>query len=319
MKIFSTHRKKLDARRRFGTRSFQDRIKIAANYKRVFSLNPNSAYISFFRKIGLASKFWRRLAILVIFVLAYFLIISSELVITQIVVSGNSQVSSQQIAGVIGQAGQSRLFLIKKNNYFLMTQGRINRMLTSVLPTIKEVTKVNRTWPDKISFEVRERTPGFVINSNGEFFLLDEEGLVVSQIEDPGQMLVAIDQITEDFARDEALPNQKLAPFILSMSKQWPDKMNVAIAAVKFPGKASSDVEFLTSAGWIVLFDVTRPVIKQLTDLVVILNKQIGSKDLLRLAYIDLRSDKWVYYCFKETPCQQQAQPSQAGAATEAQ
>jgi hypothetical protein len=66
-----------------------------------------------------------------------------------------------------------------------------------------------------------------------------------------------------------------------------------------------------------VFFSTDRPVTNQLSNLSILLAKQIAAGDRARLAYIDLRLSKWAYYCFKATPCQQTDQsqlPETAGA-----
>ncbi|MEJ0021223.1 MAG: FtsQ-type POTRA domain-containing protein [Candidatus Doudnabacteria bacterium] len=315
MQIFSTHRRKLEPKRRFGGRDFRDKIKSAANFKRTFDPNPRTWLNKILSKVGLGSKFWRGIAVIILIVIVYYLFISSKFVVANVSVSGNVQVSAQLIQDVIAQAGQSRLFLIKKNSFFLMTPGRIDQLLTTAIPTIKQATS-QRIWPNRLNIEITERVPGFVIQSNGKYFLVDDEGTVVSQIDDPKNMLVVVDQLTEDFASGEVLPNSKLAAFVLSMSRQWNGKIATGIAQVKFTGKQSTDVQFVSSEGWSVMFDTTRSVVTQLDALSILLNKQIAAKDRPRLAYIDLRLAKWAYYCFQATPCSQQEQPDAAGTAT---
>lgn len=306
MRIFSSHRKKLEPRRRFGGRSFRDKIKSAANYKRTFNPKWFSGSFAILKVLG----------VVIILVIFYYLFISPRLLVTNIAVAGNQTVSSQQIIDALNQADSSRIFLIKKNNYFLMTSGRVNNMITKAIPEIKDAAS-QRTWPDKISITVRERNPGFVIQSSGQYFLVDDEGVVVKQVQDPKNFLVAIDQIIEDFASSEALPT-KLAPFVVSMAKLWPTKITTPIATVKFSGKTSTDSEFVSTEGWSVFFDTTRSAVSQLSSLNAILGKVVAGKDRGKLAYIDLRLSKWAYYCFKATPCSQTPQQDTAGATTNA-
>lgn len=314
MKIFSSHRKKLAASRRFGGREFRDKVKSAAGYKRAFRLIDSGFKARRFWALT-GSKMSRTLALFLVLIIAYFFVFSSRLTISEIEISGNNQVSSQQIKDLISLTGNSRVFLIRKNNFLLMSRGNVNKILTSGIPTIKEVVKADRTWPNKINLEVRERTPGFVIESSGKYFLVDDEGTVVSVLADPGKFLVVLDQLTESFELAEILSNQKLAPFILSMSRQWGSKISTPLVSIKFPGKSSNEAQFVTAQGWGVMFDTSRPVASQLSDLAVLLNRQIPTIYQPRLAYIDLRLGSRAYYCFKESPCQQK--PLEAGTSTE--
>jgi len=310
MKIFSSHRKKLEPSRRFGGNEFQKKIQKAQNYKRAFDSNPKALSHKILSQILKAKKFWRNVAILFLILAAYYLFLSNRFVVSNIKISGNIQISNQQIADAFAQAGQSRFFLIKKTSFFLLTRGRANKILTTALPNIKEISEYHRVWPNSIEISVKERTPGFAIKSNNKYFLIDDEGVVVSEINPSKDMLVIEDQAVEDFALGEQLPNSKLAPFVITMGKQWPGKMSVGITSVKFTGKNSNDVQFETAEGWSVMFDITRSVTTQLNNLSVILSKQVG-KDRSKLAYIDLRLAKWAYYCFKASPCQQQEQPEE--------
>jgi len=316
MKVFSTHRRKLEPKRRFGTKDFQIRVKQAANYKRVFAMGRSSGYQKFFAMLGLKSKFWRSIAVIVLLVVLYFLFFSSKATVSKIDVSGNSQISTQQIQDTISNATDSKLFLIKKSNFFLMSESRIKKILVTNIPKIKDVT-TERIWPDTVKIKITEHIPGFVIKSDNKYFLVDEDGIVVSQIEDPKNMLVVEDQLIEDFATGEVLHNNKLSAFVLSMRKQWPSKISTPISVVKFPGKESNEVQFVTSESWAVWFDTSRPVAEVLADLSVLLSKQIAAKDRPNLAYIDLRLNKWAYYCFKAAACSQQPKPNAAGATTD--
>lgn len=315
MRIFSKNRK-LEPRRRFGGQQFQNKIKEAANYKRMF--NPHSGFsLTFMPGSTLPAKATKLAGGVLLLFIIYSLTISPTFLVTDVTVKGNRQVSRQQVEELLTTSG-SRFSPIKKNNFFLMSRGRVNNQLTSAIPTIKEVVSYHRSWPNKVSVEIVEHTPGFVIESDGRYFLVNEEGTVVSQVEDSQKLLVAHDQLTENFIRGEILPNQKLAMFIISMNKSWGSKVSVGIEFVKFPGKSSNDVQFVTKAGWEVLFDTARPVSVQLANLAVILSKQISPSQQVNLAYIDLRLSKWVYYCFKESPCQQKEQPQTAGTETNA-
>ncbi len=310
MKIFSSHRKKIEPKRRFGSRVFRDKVKTAANYKRVFSLHRPQAFDKFWHMIGLRSRIWRWVALAVFLVVFFYLVLSSRFVAANIQVSGNSQISTQQIQDVINHYGQSRLFLIRKTNFFILSRARLNTMLVTQIPTIREITKFQKSWPNTLEIEVTERTPGFALKSSGKYFLVDDEGVIIKQIDSPEGLLVVEDSLVEDFATNEVLPNPKTAGFIISMSRSWPSKIASSITTVKFPGKASEEVAFTSSEGWTVFFDINQPAINELNNLALILSKQIPAKDRTSLAYIDLRLSKWAYYCFKATPCEQQPQPN---------
>src|SRR3989344_840929 len=162
MRIFSGHRKKVEAKKRFGSMEFRNKIKAAGNYKRVYLKNEGKSKFSIIRII----------CVITLFLLIYFLIISDALLIKEVTVRGNTQVSTAQIDEVLSANANSRLFFIKKNHFLLMSEGRVNKLLTKGIPTIKSITTSDRKWPNKITIEIVEHTPGFVIESNGNYFLI---------------------------------------------------------------------------------------------------------------------------------------------------
>src|SRR5437868_4920324 len=114
--IFSTHRKKMEPRRRYGSRTFRDKIKTAASYKRIF--NPDRGF-KFLPSSNRALRAGIFAAVIVVLVAVYYLTISSAFLVTNITIKGNRQVSTGQILDVLDTDSNSRLFLMKKNNYFL--------------------------------------------------------------------------------------------------------------------------------------------------------------------------------------------------------
>ncbi|OGE81402.1 MAG: hypothetical protein A3E98_00225 [Candidatus Doudnabacteria bacterium RIFCSPHIGHO2_12_FULL_48_11] len=296
MKIFSKHRRKLEPHRRFGGREFRSRLRQAQNYKR--SLAPVRYFLFRFR-------FLKWLLIVLALIIVYYLVVSSRFVITEVAVAGNSQVTQGQIQQALEAIGNNRLLLVKKNHYLLLTRGRVNKMLTNALPEIQEVVKSDRIGFRRIEIEIKERVPGFVLAVKDRKFLVDESGTVIREtVENHGLPEVAL-QTEEDVVVGEYLSNTKLTAFILSMHKSWPSKIATRVNSIKLTSKYANEVQFISAEEWSAFFDVNRSVYSQLSGLSMLLSKQIPAKDRARLAYVDMRSEKWVYYCFKSTPCAQ--------------
>lgn len=307
MKIFSTHRRRPDAARRYGGPQFKSKVRNAANYKRAFEYNPSKWYQGLGGWFRAKGALWRTAGLLAGAALIYFMVISQALSVTSVTVEGHTQIAAEAVEQAFQEYGQSRAFLIRRNNFFLLTPGRLSNALIEAIPEIRSVES-DRHWPNSITLKITERNPGFVILSAGEYYLVDDEGIVVKEVETPDAFLVVQDQLSEEFTPREML-STKLAPFVTSMQRQWPDRVSTPIVGAKFPGKASSEVEFVTEAGWSVLFDTTRSAAGQLGSLSILLGQQIPAGDHGKLAYIDLRLSKWAYYCFKQSPCEQEPLP----------
>jgi len=309
--FFNKNQKKLDPRRRFGSREFRNKIKEAQGYKReVFFHKPDGLWEKILFAIGLRSRLIRYSLLVGLLIVLYFLVISSYLRINDVTVTGNGQVASETIIEAINKTGNSRTALIPNDHYFLMTKGRVNKTLTQQIPLIKEVVELNRSWPNKLEIKITERSPGFALKLKEKFYLVDEEGVIINEIPDSKGLLVIEDSVDENIAIREEL-NPKMIAFVLSMKHQWPSKISSSLQTIKIPGKASTEAQFVSAEGWSTFFDINRPVLSQLGNLALILNKQIPAKDRLQLVYIDLRLAKWAYICFKNTPCEQQPQQSE--------
>ncbi|HYE22417.1 MAG TPA: FtsQ-type POTRA domain-containing protein [Verrucomicrobiae bacterium] len=300
--IFSKHRR-INAKRRFGTREFQSRVKEAQNYKRPYNpidLNRPPRWMVI---IGLKSKFYRVLWLGLIAAFAYLFMFSDLMLIDSVKVSGTNRVSQEQVLSAIDNFSGERTFFIPKNNFFLMSKARVNESLKSAIPLVKEIKSYKRTWPNRVELEVVERDPGFVLQVDDKKYLVDDEGVVIKDDAAGLDLPLVIDQVTENFDIGLPLPNTKMVAFILSMHKQWGTKINSPISIAKIPGKASNEVQIVSEEGWGVFFDTTRSVTSQLDNLSLVLSRQIPARERPNLAYIDLRLSKWAYYCFKNSPC----------------
>ncbi len=300
--IFSRHRR-IDPKRRFGSKDFQNKIKQAQSYKRSYNpidLNrPNKWMVL----IGFKSKFFRVLWIGLVAAIVYFFVFSNYLIINRVEVNGLSRVSSSQVSDLVQSLANQRTAFVPKSNFFLMTKSRMEKTLTAAIPLVKEIKSYKRGWPNKVRIEIVERDPGFILQVGEKQYLVDEEGIVVKD-DTAGLILpIVIDQVQENFDIGKPLPNPKMVAFILSIHKQWGTKISSRINLAKIPGKASNEVQIVSSEGWGVFFDTSRPVTSQLDNLALVLSRQIPAKDRLNLAYIDMRLEKWAYYCFKDTPC----------------
>ena len=308
MKIFSPHRKKMEASRRYGSKEFQNKIKKAQNYKRVFDPRTRGFIAVVLHKLYLDSILVKLVLLLIVGGSGYYLFFSPYFLVTQVEVANAVQVHTEQAQTIIDEQSNSRWFFIPKNHMIFMSATNLQHLIAEKYPLVKAVNKHKRLWPNKIYLELEERHPGFALSINSKLYLVDEEGLVVKELQDPEGLPLVIDTVIEPVELEERLNNIKMVGFVLSGARTWPSKINSEIKEIRVPGKASTQVQFISSEGWGVFFDVNRSAESQLTNLSTILTRQIPAKERLNLVYIDLRFDKWAYYCYKNSPCEAQEQ-----------
>jgi cell division septal protein FtsQ len=239
----------------------------------------------------------------------YFLFFSNYFLVNDIAVSGSERVSADAIRGSLREYMSGKTVFVPNNHFIFLTKSGAEESLFEDQPLIREISRFKKIWPNKIEVEVVERTPGFALNVDGKNFLVDEEGVVVRELADTAGLIQVFDQVSEPVEVGERLNNTKLVAFTISAIKAWPGKIKTEVKEVRIPGKASTQVQFVSQEGWAVFFDVSRPAERQLSNLALIISRQIPAQRRLDLAYIDLRFEKWAYYCYKNQPCQAQQQP----------
>ena len=94
--------------------------------------------------------------------------------VDQVIVSGNSRYSQDEIVEVSG--------VRQGDNLILLNKYQIARQLYSKLPYITDV-RVNRNLPDKLLIEVTETRAALALESGGAWWLLSEAGKVLDTAE----------------------------------------------------------------------------------------------------------------------------------------
>ena len=94
--------------------------------------------------------------------------------VDQVIVSGNSRYSQDEIVEVSG--------VRQGDNLILLNKYQIARQLYSKLPYITDV-RVNRNLPDKLLIEVTETRASLALESGGAWWLLSEAGKVLDTAE----------------------------------------------------------------------------------------------------------------------------------------
>lgn len=237
MKIFSPHRRKMEAKRKYGGKEFQNKVKKAQEYKRIYDPRNSTWIQAFLRTFHLESRITQFFVIAIIGVIGYYLFISPYFLLKDISVSGTERVSIEQVQNALREAGKERWFFIPKTHLLLLSKNYAEQLIIERLPLVKELNSFKRVWPDKVEVEIVERRPGFAFEVGGQNYLIDEEGVAVKELDDLSGLPHVIDQVNEDMKVGEQLTNTKLVAFILSASRQWPSKIQPALKEIKVPGK----------------------------------------------------------------------------------
>lgn len=110
--------------------------------------------------------------LIILFAVVAFLCMAPMFNIKEIIVEKNDKVSSDELKKLSG-IGES-------NNLFTVSKKEIREKLGKN-PYIDEI-KINRVFPNKIKFVVKERTPDFLVQYNeGEYIYIDDNGYILER------------------------------------------------------------------------------------------------------------------------------------------
>lgn len=237
--------------------------------------------------------FWLGILVLVVTgTIFYFLFFSEFFQVGKIIISGEEKVSKEEI----------KLFVPRKN-MFLIDTAKIGKDILDSFPQIAEV-EVGRGFPDAINILIIERIavavwcedynpPQAGSRSQSErapenCFLVDRQGVVFEKAP-PETDLIRI------FGEKELLTKEKLNQFLEIQSK-LKEILDILITEALFVSEQRSNLK--TSEGWEIYFNLKGDLDWQITELGLILEKQIPPKKRGELEYIDLRFSR-VYYKFR--------------------
>lgn len=236
-------------------------------------------------KLKLAGSFLS--VILVIMGLAY-IFYGNYFRVTDISISGNEEIEVSEIADY-ANSRLNRSKIIPFYNYWLVGEKFSNDIRDNFY--LKEV-KFIKKFPNKITLEVKEKEPKFILNSGGQSYLLDDQGTNMGPLSDEKKekffdLLKIKDNIGIDIIDADQLISTKEI-FVIYKTLNFLDKNGITFNNIE--KNAFNEIAVILSGGVKIIFDVEENIDKQL-------GKLDGIKDDMKTAteYIDVRFGDKVY------------------------
>ena len=245
-------------------------------------------------------------------VTAYLLFFSSFLMVARINVSGTQAVDPDLIRGVVKSSLSGKYFgLISKNNLILADKNGLMKSIKDGSKRIEDVT-VKKNFPDTLDIFVTERKSSVVICSAGNCFVLDDGGKVSEQADfaadelGENELAVLTDGGNKEISIGDQVLDKNYLQYIAEVKDKLKSDLNLDIDKnYHTPQLVSGDIRVTTSEGWMIYFDESIPVAKEVDTLKLVLDEKINSDQRTDLEYIDLRTENKVYYKFKNSDQQQ--------------
>ena len=256
-------------------------------------------------KKSILRKLWFWLLILffiIVFSIIYLLVFYPGIQIKNVVVSGNGEIKTQDLQGIILSNDVTGLVKfwdinIISKSIFLINTNQLGKAILDKFPLIEKVT-VNKQFPQTITLGITERKPVGVYCNNAadsqQCFLIDQNGVIYEGID---LNLLNIDypvvrQTLQDnnLYTGENVLQQNVIGAISQIQKDLQDnfKINIKDALITSPVR----LNVTTDEGWQIYFNLSGDpdISSQITKLNLLLNGTSITPDVRKtLQYIDLR------------------------------
>jgi len=249
--------------------------------------------------------------------LIYVLFFSNWTKIIEINIQGTEYLNRELVQSMISSRIEGKyLNLIEKNNYLLISEESIQRDMLETFLKIQSV-EVKKKFPNKLNINLIERDIALVFCRNEKCFIVNEDGIAFTQInhDDFQQFGEQIITLQSDKGKDigvgDFILEKDFNQYLLGIKSKL-ENIDIEIEnKISTSQLISGDLRIRTKNGWSIYFDKEIPLEKEVEMLRILLDNQLKEVNLKKLDYIDLRSDKKIYYKFKdseEKPSQQNSE-----------
>ena len=235
----------------------------------------------------------------------YVLFFSSWTKILEVSVSGTEYLNEKIIQeSVWSQVEGKYLNLVEKNNYLLISEKKTADKIAENFLKIKEI-KIDKKFPNKLIVNLKERDTVFVFCRYEKCFVIDEEGMAFSQIDKNNlqqfgeNILILQSEKGREVEIGDFVLDKDFSSYLLNIKKKL-EEMKIKIEKETYTAQLiSGNFQIKTQEGWYIYFNKNVSLEKEIKMLESLFANQLKDVKKEDLDYIDLRSDKKVYYKFK--------------------
>lgn len=217
-------------------------------------------------------------------VFLWWIFFSASFSVRDIIVEGNSLISSERIISEVP----------KNKNIFLINSVRIEKNLKKKIPEINAI-QVYRGLPDALKIVISEYDQSLLWKTGDTYYLIDSDGRgyknIGADVSPFASLPVVEDLKAMRFDTGQKILSDSFVAFVNNINSGLAEQTNLhpnrySVAETTF------DINCYTTEGIYIKFDTSRSSKKQLEDLKkIMLERRTSIKE-----YVDLRVDGWAYY-----------------------
>lgn len=215
--------------------------------------------------------------------------------VKNIIITGSNKVQAVAVKKTVENAVTRKIAFLSSKSILLANSSEITADLLENFPQIEKIS-LRKSFPDKLSVSVSERQPVAVFSQGGNYFLMDKNGVIFSQVATPQNNMIIFQN---DLATSSAGLGQTAVPVdVISWTLQAETVLQKDFSlGIKEADLVSNQrLNLKTAEGWEVYFNLNGDMGWQITELETVLNEKIPSQKRSNLQYIDLRFDKVYIY-----------------------
>ncbi|MFA5188310.1 MAG: FtsQ-type POTRA domain-containing protein [Patescibacteria group bacterium] len=248
----------------------------------------------------------------------YFFIFSNFYNITNIEISGNQIISTDDMLDLTGSyLSVNKLFIFKNRNIFLFNKNEFKNKVEEVI--LLSDLKIEKVLPNTIRLTLKEKNAAIKWITNNQEYLADNNGQIIKRYykltmpkifsiieQAPIESQATNDNFIKvtNSANDEVnLGDKVLRPedvlFILDLQKALSAKDYLQPQSLTVPNNWPKYISVGLNNGTKIYFNLTDSLETQINRLNLIIDQKIKKSNLSGVDYIDLRLGESVYYKMK--------------------
>lgn len=291
------------------------KIKRSTKYKNPYLAKRRELSFKWFRIVNVV-------LVVGLFLCVYFFLLSDFFKITNIEISGNQVIASQDMLEVVEQyMDTTKLYIFSTHNIFIFNKRELLEKIQQRF-IVDDITIV-KVLPNSVKLEVKEKIATMYWHSGDKKYIIDTEGTIIKELynkqtrfkilqlsepeEEENKKIPIIDngylniqnQANDNISVGTTVITGSNIQFIQNLYNKIANKTYTDITAIFIPHNYPQSVIFQNAGEWDMFFNLNDDLDKQILRLETLINDKIGIDNINRLDYIDLKLGESVYYKFK--------------------